>query len=79
MLYFVVSPITATAAYTQCRKSSKKFKRNLSKSYRQYRRYGVYEPLQNELYRSFSGAASDGLPYFNDEEGEAKSASFITD
>ena len=34
LLFFVMTPLTESEAYTRCRRKSKKLKRNLSKSYR---------------------------------------------
>ena len=58
ILYFVVTPLVQSEAYIQCRRTSKKMKRSLSKSYRQYQKYGVYQPITTKaanLYYSLAG------------------------
>ena len=45
IIYFVVTPLASSDAFIKCRRTGKKVKRSLSKSYRQYQKYGVYQPI----------------------------------
>ena len=81
---YFLEPLRETAALTQCRRSTKKAKRNLSKAYRQYQRYGLVETVQKKAQEIYQSISKEGGPneqayalYNHDMEGRA--ASFITD